>query len=109
VWDYPGVNTFKNDRIKELSVHPTVKPLALVSDAILDCSNRNSIILDCFGGSGTTLIAAEETQRAARIIELDPKYVDVTINRFQERFGVEAVLMSTGQKYEEVKKDRSKK
>ena len=63
VWNYPGVNTFGKDRGAELAMHPTVKPLALVADAILDCSKRGGIILDAFAGSGTTLIAAEKTGR----------------------------------------------
>ena len=60
-------------------MHPTVKPVALVADAILDCSKRGGIVLDCFGGSGTTLIAAEKTGRRGYVMELDPAYVDVTI------------------------------
>jgi DNA modification methylase len=72
-------------------VHPTVKPVALVADAIRDCSHRNGIILDSFGGAGTTLIAAEKTGRRARLIELDPRYVDVTIKRWQNVTGRTAV------------------
>ena len=83
VWDYPGVNTFRTGRAEELAMHPTVKPTALVADAIRDCSNRGGIILDCFGGSGTTLIAAEKTKRSARLIELDPLYCDTIVRRFE--------------------------
>ena len=72
-------------------MHPTVKPVALVADAIRDCSNRNDIILDPFGGAGTTLIAAEKTGRKARLIEIDPRYVDVTITRWQNLTGRTAV------------------
>jgi DNA modification methylase len=75
----------------KLSVHPTVKPVALVADAIRDCSHRNGIILDSFGGAGTTLIAAEKTGRRARLIEIDPRYVDVTIKRWQNVTGRTAV------------------
>jgi hypothetical protein len=72
VWDYPGVNSLKAGRLEELALHPTVKPVALVADAILDCSNRGGLVLDCFLGSGTTLIAAEKTGRRAAGMELDP-------------------------------------
>ena len=92
VWDYAGVNTFRNDRMKDLTDHPTVKPLDMVADAIKDCSKRNDIILDCFGGSGTTLLAAEKIGRQARLIEIDPKYVDVTIKRFESLTGQKAIL-----------------
>jgi hypothetical protein len=67
VWDYPGVNTLRGGRLDELAMHPTVKPVALVADAIKDCSRRNEIVLDPFGGSGTTLIAAEKAGRQARL------------------------------------------
>ncbi len=63
VWDYAGINTFRSNRLEELNLHPTVKPVALVSDAIKDCSRRGEIVLDPFGGSGTTLIAAHKTWR----------------------------------------------
>ena len=90
VWDYAGHNGFNGTKSK-LVLHPTVKPVALVADAIRDCSNRNNIILDPFGGAGTTLIAAEKTGRSARLIELDPRYVDVTIRRWQNLTGRTAV------------------
>ena len=82
VWRYPGVNTFSADRDEALAMHPTVKPLALVSDAIKDVSRRKDIVLDPFGGSGTTLIAAQRTGRRARLIELDPLYCDVICKRW---------------------------
>jgi DNA modification methylase len=72
-------------------MHPTVKPVALVADAILDCSQRGDIVLDCFGGSGTTLIACERTGRKARLIEIDPSYCDQTIRRWQKLTGGTAV------------------
>jgi DNA modification methylase len=106
VWDYAGVNTFREGRADELEMHPTVKPVQLVADAILDCSERRKIILDCFGGSGTTLIAAEQTGRIAYLMELDPRYCDVTINRFQKLFGVEAVHAETGLTFSEMKSKR---
>ncbi len=91
VWDYAGVNTFHGEREQELAMHPTVKPVAMIEDAILDSSKRGDIVLDCFGGSGSTLIAAEKAGRKARLIEFDPQYVDVTIKRFQKEFGIDAI------------------
>ena len=101
VWTYAGVNTFKAGRMEELSLHPTVKPTALVADAIRDVSHRGHIVLDPFGGSGTTLIAAEKTGRCARLIELDPFYCDVTIRRWKALTGKEARLASNGESFEE--------
>ncbi len=83
VWSYAGVNTFKRGRMEELESHPTVKPVALISDAIKDASRRGDLVLDCFGGSGSTLIAAEKTRRRARLIELEPTYCDVIVRRWQ--------------------------
>ena len=90
VWEYAGVNTMKKDRMEELAMHPTVKPVNLVADAIKDCSKRRGIILDPFGGSGTTLIAAEKTGRQARLIELSPHYCDVIIKRWETLTGQKA-------------------
>jgi len=78
VWDYAGVNTFSASRSEDLAMHPTVKPVALIGDAIRDCSKRGDIILDMFGGSGSTLIAADLAGRQARLIEYDPGYCDVS-------------------------------
>jgi hypothetical protein len=96
VWDYAGVNTLKPDRQDELAMHPTVKPVALVADAIKDCSKRRGIVLDAFGGSGTTLIAAEKTGRRGFLLEIDPLYVDGTIRRWQTLTGHEARHAETG-------------
>ncbi|MEM8581271.1 MAG: DNA methyltransferase [Pseudomonadota bacterium] len=96
VWDYAGVNTFGTAREADLADHPTVKPTALVADAIMDVSQRGDVVLDCFGGSGATLLAAERTGRKARLIELDPAYVDVAIRRWHEATGQEAVHARTG-------------
>jgi DNA modification methylase len=76
VWHYSGVNTLREGRMEELAMHPTVKPVALVADAILDATKRGAVVLDCFGGSGTTLIAAEKMSRRGYVIEIDPTYVD---------------------------------
>ena len=85
VWHYPGANTFGRggEEGKLLSVHPTVKPTALVADAIMDCSRRHDIVLDPFLGSGTTVLAAERTGRRGLGIEIDPRYVDGAIRRWQ--------------------------
>lgn len=99
VWDYPGQNSLHADRGSELAMHPTVKPVALVADAILDCSHRGKIIADPFGGSGTTLIAAEKTGRMARLMELDQRYVDVTIRRWQELTDREATDAESGKTF----------
>ena len=103
VWTYAGVNSFGKDRTGELASHPTVKPVAMVADAILDVSKRVGIVLDLFGGSGTTLIAAERTGRRARILEIDPQYCDVTIRRWQSATGKEAALLSSGNSFEQTR------
>jgi len=102
VWDYAGVNTMKADRMDELGMHPTVKPVALVADAILDVTRRGAIILDPFGGSGSTLIAAEKTGHCARLIEFDPLYCDVIIRRNESYTGRQAKLVATGEAFEDV-------
>jgi DNA modification methylase len=109
VWHYAGVNSFRAGRMDELSIHPTVKPLALVVDAMRDCSRRGSIILDAFAGSGTTIMAAEQIGRRAFCLELDPAYVDVAIRRWQRFTGRDAVLESTGQTFDELTADRGNK
>ena len=106
VWEYPGVNSFRNGRLEELAMHPTVKPVELVADAILDCSRRNDIVLDSFAGSGTTLIAAERTGRRSRLIELDPAYCDVIIRRWLSLPGTTAIHVSTGLSFDEITKTR---
>ena len=100
VWDYPGVNTFGAGREADLADHPTVKPTALVADALMDVSHRGDLVLDAFGGSGATLLAAEKTGRRARLIELDPAYVDVAIRRWQELTGQKAVNATTGETWD---------
>src|SRR4029077_15334576 len=83
----------------DLEMHPTVKPVALVKDAILDCSRRGGIVLDIFGGSGTTLIAAERPGRTARVIEFDPPYLDGIVRRYEALTGRSAKLERTGQEF----------
>lgn len=83
VWQYKGVNSFKPGRMEELSLHPTVKPVQMIADAIRDVSARGDIVLDLFGGSGSTLIAAEKTGRRAYVCELDPIYCECIIRRWE--------------------------
>jgi DNA modification methylase len=83
VWDYAGISSISASCGDELAMHPTVKPVAVVADAIRDCSKRGDIVLDAFGGSGSTLIVAEKSGRAARLIEFDPGYCDVIVQRWQ--------------------------
>ena len=106
VWDYRGVNVFGGDRDEALEMHPTVKPVAMVADAILDCSMRGGIVLDAFAGSGTTILAAERTGRRARAIELEPHYVDVAVRRFQDATGIDAVDADSGRTFAETEADR---
>ncbi len=108
VWTYKGSNAFGDGRESELAMHPTVKPVQLVADAILDCSGRSCIVLDCFGGSGTTLIAAHGTGRRGYLMEYDPDYVDIAIERFHRLTGVSAVHVETGLSVEELKEMRAK-
>ena len=89
-------------------MHPTVKPVALVADAILDCSHRGGIILDAFAGSGTTLIAAEKTGRHGYGIEIDPFYADTIIRRFARVYQMPATRVGTGQSFEETARERAK-
>ncbi len=96
VWRYPGANTFGVERGETLAMHPTVKPVRLVADAILDCSRRGDVILDGFAGAGTTILAAEITSRAGCGIEIDPRYVDATLRRLAEHAGLEAIHAETG-------------
>jgi DNA modification methylase len=106
VWDYDGVNTMRAGRLDELAMHPTVKPVAMVADAIKDCSKRGSLVLDPFCGSGTILIAAEKTGRRARAIELDPRYVDVAIKRWEQYTGKIAILAPLDETFDEVSEAR---
>ncbi len=92
VWTYPGANTFRKGRMEDLADHSTVKPKALVADALRDCSKRGGIVLDPYLGSGTTLVACEMTGRIGRGIELDPKYMDVILRRVAAETSCEPLL-----------------
>ena len=107
VWNYAGGNSFGADRDQALDMHPTVKPVGMIADAILDCSNRGDIVLDPFAGSGSTIIAAERSGRMARAMELDPIYVDVCLRRFQRVTGIEPIHQETGLTFDALKLARS--
>jgi DNA modification methylase len=107
VWTYPGVNTFRTGRLDELALHPTVKPVALVADAMRDCSRRGDIVLDPFMGSGTTILAAERVGRRAHGLEIDPLYIDVAVRRWQAFTKRDAILKETGQAFDEVAEART--
>ena len=94
VWDYAGISSISATRGEELEMHPTVKPVVLVADAIKDCSRRGEIVLDGFGGSGSTLIAAEKTGRVARLVELDRQYCDTILQRYQAFTGKQPILLA---------------
>ena len=102
VWSYPGANSFRAGRINELKMHPTVKPVALIADAMRDCSRRGSIILDAFAGSGSTIAAAEKVGRRAFCVEIAPPYADVAIRRWQRITGKDAILKSTEQTFDDL-------
>ena len=102
VWDYAGVNSLRAERLEELHMHPTVKPVALIADAIKDCSRRGGLILDSFAGSGSTIIAAEKTGRRAYAQELDPGYVDTAVRRWQIYSGQAAIHDETGATFDDV-------
>jgi DNA modification methylase len=102
VLDYPGVNGLHPAHRGDLELHPTVKSVALIADLIRDCSRRNGVILDPFGGSGTTIVAAERTGRVARLIELDPLYVDVAVRRWEQTAGSPARHVTNRMAFTEV-------
>jgi hypothetical protein len=104
VWEYRAANDFgrPTDEGNLLQIHPTVKPVAMVADAILDCSNRGDLVLDPFLGSGTTLIAAERVGRRCFGTEIDPAYVDTIVRRWQTFSGDVARHMVTGKAFDEV-------
>ncbi len=108
VIDELGFNSFGKERQKRLAEHPTVKPVNLIAGLLLDASHRGDIVLDAFAGSGTILIAAEKTGRIARAIEIDPLFVDISLKRFEERFGVEAIHVETGLTFSALAKMRDK-
>lgn len=107
VWDYAGINTFGKSRLSDLADHPTVKPTALVADAIRDVTHPGEIVLDAFMGSGTSILACERTKRRCYGVEIAPGYVDVAIRRWETLTGECSVLLATGQTFAEVRADRT--
>ena len=102
VWRYAGVNSFRAGRMEELRSHPSVKPVALVADAIKDCTRRGDVVLDTFSGSGTTIMAAERVGRHARALEIEPRFVDVAIRRWQAFTRRDARHAESGLSFEEI-------
>ena len=99
VWTYRGMNSFGSNRDKELALHPTVKPVAMIAEAIKDVSRRNDVVLDLFGGSGSTLIAAHKTGRRCFLCEIDPAYCDQIVRRWQTYAHDDAMLEATGENF----------
>lgn len=93
IWDYPGIRATNPSSLELLKLHPAVKAVPMLHDILLDSSSKNDIVLDCFGGSGSTLLAAERCKRRARLIEISPRYVDVTIYRWEKETGKTAKLI----------------
>jgi DNA modification methylase len=106
LWTYPGASSMGSEARKGLQYHPTVKPVAMLEDALLDMTERGDIVIDPFLGSGSTLIAAEKTGRRCRGVELDPLYVDVILRRYEAVTGRPAVLESTGETFAELAQRR---
>jgi DNA methylase len=106
VWHYAGVNTFRAGRLDDLGSHPTVKPVALVADAIKDVTRRRDIVLDTFCGSGTTILAAERVGRRAYTLELEPRFVDVAIRRWQAFTRRDATHAEAGNTFDELASQR---
>jgi DNA modification methylase len=102
VWNYRGVNTFGAGRMEELRSHPTCKPVALVADAMRDCTRRRDVILDTFSGSGTTIMAAERIGRRAYVIDVEPRYADVAVRRWQAFTGKDAVDAESGKTFDQL-------
>lgn len=107
VWEYAGVNTFRTGRLDELAMHPTVKPVAMLADAIRDVTKRGALVLDPFAGSGSTLIAADKTGRHARCIEYEPRYCDVIVRRWQAYSGQAALFEGTDLTFEDFEEARA--
>jgi DNA modification methylase len=108
VWHYAGVNSFRTSRMDELRSHPTAKPVALVADAMKDCTRRGDIVLDTFSGSGTTIMAAERVGRHARGLEIEPRFVEVAIRRWQAFTRRDAIHAESGLSFDEIAADRSR-
>jgi DNA modification methylase len=108
VWTYPGASSLGSDARRGLKDHPTVKPTAMLEDALLDLTNRSDIVVDPFLGSGSTLIAADKNGRVCRGVEFDPLYVDVIVRRYEGASGQAAVLAETGESFRELSARRER-
>ena len=108
LWTYPGASSLGSDARRGLMDHPTVKPTAMLEDALLDLTDRGDLVLDPFLGSGSTLIASHNTGRICHGVELDPLYVDLIVRRFEEVTGLSASLLETGETTEELRKRRAR-
>jgi DNA modification methylase len=106
VWHYGGMNTFRAGRLEDLKSHPTVKPVTLVSDAMRDCTRRGDIVVDTFSGSGTTILAAERVGRRAFALEIEARFVDVAIRRWQAFTRKDAIHLDSGRCFDELAVDR---
>lgn len=109
VWDYRGANSFGPTRNEDLKDHPTVKPVELIENIIKDCTKRGETVLDLFGGAGSTMLAAERCGRRARLIEIEPRYVEITLRRMQKAFDLEATHIETGLSFDELCEQRSRR
>jgi DNA modification methylase len=107
VWHYAGVNSFRAGRLDDLRAHPTVKPIGLICEAMKDCTGRGDVILDTFCGSGTTILAAERVGRRAVGADIEPRFVDLAIRRWQEFTGKDAVHVQSGRCFDEMAKARN--
>jgi DNA modification methylase len=108
VWHYAGVNSFRAGRLDELRSHPTAKPVALIADAIKDCTRRGDVVFDTFSGSGSTIMAAERVGRHARALEIEPRFVDVGIRRWQAFTGRDAFHAESGLRFDEIEADSAR-
>jgi DNA modification methylase len=106
VWTHPGANSLGSDSRDGLQFHPTVKPVSMLEDALMDVTNKGDIVLDPFLGSGSTLIAAEQRGRICYGIELDPQYVDLIVRRFEETAGTHVIHEETGETFEQLRAQR---
>jgi DNA modification methylase len=106
VWHYAGVNTFRAGRLEDLQSHPTVKPVTLVSDAMKDCTRRGDVVIDTFSGSGTTILAAERVGRRAFVLEIEPRFVDAAIRRWQSFTRKDAIHLGSGRCFDVLTVDR---
>jgi len=107
VWRYPGINTLSRsgEEGNLQRLHPTIKPVTLIADAMLDCSKRGDLVLDSFLGSGSTLIAAEKLGRVCYGVELDPLYVDTAIRRWQQQTGRKAIHAESGEPFKDAEQE----